>query len=287
MRHSIMLSLVLLSLPSACQPGATSIALATRTATPTTVATVHPVETIASPLPQPTATAEPKDVPTAVPVSPAATAQSMAASTLSPLVHKSPLDGFPFPVGTSWVYARVEYQQFGTTDIITATTLITETIIDTEGAGSSLSFHHKQTATTLNPPAGWVDDPATDNWERWYRIIGNQVVSYSKPNDEQTRVVAYELPLAVGMTWCPEQPVPAYNPNCSAMGRRSVQSQTSYATPIGTFDECYEITEEYNSGGVTQWFCNGIGVVARKYDHSGSRFGFEDTLISYSRGSAR
>ncbi len=70
-------------------------------------------------------------------------------------------------------------------------------------------------------------------------------------------------------------------------GLRTVESRTSYTTPIGTFDDCYEISEEFNSGGVREWFCNGIGTVARKYDHSGTRFGFQDTLIRYSRGPER
>jgi hypothetical protein len=102
--------------------------------------------------------------------------------------------------------------------------------------------------------------------------------------DSQEGGLRYDFPLSAGKSWCPE-PQPPVDPGYHSNGLRTVQNPIRYTTPAGTFSECYEITEEFNSGGVNEWFCNGIGVVARKYDHSGTRFGYEDTLIRFSMSS--
>ena len=72
--------------------------------------------------------------------------------------------------------------------------------------------------------------------------------------------------------------------DCTSAGQRNVVSQESFETPAGRFDDCYQITENFNSGGVVRWLCSGVGLVAQKYDHAGTRFGFQQTLVSYSQG---
>ncbi len=206
-------------------------------------------------------------------------------STPTPL-PKTALGGFPFPVGTTWVYSRVQYDTVigDPTQLITATNLITETVVRAEGIVLFQYFLYKQTASLVGAPSGWQDNSANFDREEWYHIDGKQI--YSSPNGyPQSNLLLYDFPLVVGKSWCPDQPPPTYNPTCTAMGRHKVEKQTSYTTPFGTFDECYEISEDINSGGVTEWFCNGIGVVAHKYDHAGTRFGFEDTLIRFAKGS--
>ncbi len=156
-------------------------------------------------------------------------------------------------------------------------------------------MHYKRTAGLVTASPGWVDNSPDFEGESWSLIIGNRV--FSSPEEPRSpdppevdvkgahlHAVTYDLPLVEGRSWCPFDPPPSYNSQCLSMGRLTVAKRESYTTPVAIFEECYEITEEYNSGGVTEWFCNGLGVVARKYDHSGTRFGFEDTLISYSRG---
>ncbi len=64
----------------------------------------------------------------------------------SPLsARKNALGGFPFPVGTTWVYLEQEYQQAigDPTSIITATNLITETVVRAEGDGPSQYNHDR------------------------------------------------------------------------------------------------------------------------------------------------
>ncbi len=103
-------------------------------------------------------------------------------------------------------------------------------------------------------------------------------------NIPTARLVLYDFPLATDKSWCPHDPLPDNVPSCRSNGLRTVQRQLSHATPAGTFGDCYEISEEYTSGGVWEWFCDGIGTVERKYDHSGTRFGFQYTLIGFRRG---
>jgi hypothetical protein len=43
--------------------------------------------------------------------------------------------------------------------------------------------------------------------------------------------------------------------------------------------------DQVNSGGVIQWFCEGVGRVASKYDHAGTRFGFSEELTAFTLGS--
>ncbi|MGE5141745.1 MAG: hypothetical protein ACM3JD_19945, partial [Rudaea sp.] len=96
--------------------------------------------------------------------------------------------------------------------------------------------------------------------------------------------LAFDLPLTIGKSWCPQTPPPA-NPDCASLGRRTVEEKGVYTAPAGRFEDCFEIAEDFNSGGVTRWFCPGVGIVAQKYDHRGSRFGFEQVLIKYLKGS--
>ena len=203
----------------------------------------------------------------------------------NPLLHKTALGGFPFPIGTTWVYLRVQYDQVpgSPSETITATNRITETVVRVEGNAPSQEYLHRQTATLVSAPPGWQDNSANFDWELWYRFEGSQVFS-SPEGYRQSSMLVYDFPFTVGNSWCPEQPPPSYNPGCGSMGGRTVQNRTSYTTPVGSFDDCYEISQDINSGGTTEWFCNGIGVVARKYDHSGTRFGFQDTLVGFSLG---
>jgi hypothetical protein len=102
----------------------------------------------------------------------------------------------------------------------------------------------------------------------------------------------FQFPMAVGVEWCPskldkgyltppaETPVP-----CAYIGKRIVEQEGTYQTPARSFDHCYQMRDIVNSGGVIQWFCDEVGVVAKKYDHIGSRFGFTQELTAFRLGS--
>lgn len=174
-------------------------------------------------------------------------------------------------------------------NIITATYLITETVarIEIDSPYLAVQVMHDKSLIAADPR--WtVTDSDSFPHEYWYAIQGHQIFTADPPKPgsrEMTPLsLEYDLPFAEGKSWCPAPPPPV-NPACMSMGRRTVESKIAYTTPLGKFDDCYMITQDINSGGVTQWFCNGIGVVVQKYDHAGTRFGFQDTLVRFFGGS--
>jgi hypothetical protein len=148
---------------------------------------------------------------------------------------------------------------------------------------------HEEHLVTAAPD--WVDTGPIRPDEFWYVVKGQQVYASPQPVDltnvqSDSSLLAYEFPLVVGRSWCPHAYLKGVKvQDCTASGKASVVSQESHITPAGDFTQCYKLTEDFNSGGVTQWFCNGVGIVAEEYDHAGTRFGFQESLVDYLNGS--
>lgn len=219
---------------------------------------------------------------------PAATNTSLPSSSIS---------DFPLLVGTTWVYRYLEYEPTATDPVqtITATAYLTETVIENKQVDSFLLAQVRRDTHYVDVPAGWSKSTGDQSETFWYVFDGQRV--YNAPDPfESTQVstdtlnLEYDLPLAVGKTWCPIQ-VDLKDPShpkitsCTASGKETVQAKDSYTAPFGKFDSCYWITQDFNSGGVNQWFCNGIGQVYARYDHAGTRFGFRQELVRYLPGS--
>lgn len=200
--------------------------------------------------------------------------------------HPTPLGGFPFPVGTTWVYSRVEYQQVigDPSQLITATRVFTETVTRIAASATSLSFLEERTVSPIHAPPnsnGWMLlNPGINR----YLIQDNQIFEARSANPAEDMLL-YDFPLETNKRWCIQPLQPANASGCNEMGWREVQRRASYAALVGQFDECYQILDLYYTGG-TEWFCNGVGIVVHKYDHAGTRFGFEDSLIYFSPGSS-
>ncbi len=210
-----------------------------------------------------------------------------AAPTMTPL----PVADFPLTAGTTWVYAYNPYDASpeDPMEIVTATYIMTETVVSAEE-------YPPYTFVEIQRDYQLTSDEALENYNLpqltyWYVISGTQVFEeYVDPAIEnfspyESRL-AYDLPLEMGKNWCPivYDPSNPDNPeviNCEVAGMRTVVEQGPYESPAGEFDDCFWFVESYNSGGVHRWFCNGIGVVAAKYDHSGTRFGFDQVLIDF------
>ena len=197
---------------------------------------------------------------------------------------------FPLAKGTTWAYAYVSYEPTTAdpTQVMTATYLFTETVVDTQVTPPYFVAQVQREERLIQAPPDWPQTESSRPHEYWYIVKDRQVYeSFQKPASiipTDTLTLAYDFPLALGRSWCPLKYMEGEKvQDCTA--KRTVVSQESYETPAGKFDNCYEITEDVNSGGVTQWFCKSIGVVAQKYDHGGTRFGFQQTLVSYSKGS--
>jgi hypothetical protein len=57
--------------------------------------------------------------------------------------------------------------------------------------------------------------------------------------------------------------------------------QGTVTTPAATFEECFQMTEIIGGYTFEMWFCPGVGVVARRADHSGTPSGVRELLVDY------
>jgi hypothetical protein len=204
------------------------------------------------------------------------------------------LQDYPLTPGTTWVYRYDEYQSApqDATHIISATSLLTETVINNRYLGD---YYLAQVGTSrkfVSMDEEWVEngDVASTSW---YAIDGGRIYESSLPLDIHAVDMAnlkllYDLPLFDGQSWCPydverSSSNPEVMQNCS--GRSTVQAIGRLDTPAGAFEDCYEIIERYNNGSVIKRFCNGVGLVSTHFDHVGSRFGFHEELQDFTRDS--
>lgn len=213
------------------------------------------------------------------------------ASTTPSSEQATLLPEFPLAQGTTWVYTYIPYEPLESNprQIVTATYIMTETVVETTAAAPYLFARVQRDVSLVSPtPLTGITLPAG---EFWYVISGTLVFEdWRAPDvtafDPVASWLAYAFPLADGKQWCPSLDDPE-NPDkpevlyCEANGLKTAIATGAYETPAGRFTDCYEISEAFNSGGVISQFCNGVGVVAARYDHAGTRFGFEQTLIGY------
>jgi hypothetical protein len=219
--------------------------------------------------------------------------QSTRLLSSTPTLQNDSLEEFYTTLGTRWVYSYIPYEpvEGKPTEIITATYIFTETVVDTQVVGRYDVVHVKREERLIQAPAEWGMTESSRPSEYWYMIVDRKVYMSFQNIDlstiqTDTLLLAYTFPLTIGKSWCPgfEEIKGEKLPDCAGAGKRSVVSQGSYETPIGKFENCFEITEDVSSGGTTLWFCKGVGVVAQKYDHGGTRFGFSQVLVSYKKG---
>lgn len=204
---------------------------------------------------------------------------------------------FPLVPGTNWTYTEEYYSQDGSdpNTLLHAVTAIDERVIEA-GSQPPYYFAHIQVDTTLvSADPGWQDTGGLGlgTQDFWYVVQGGKVyLSVERPDPANLALdqLSEELdfPMTVGLSWCPnkiqkgsltpvaETPVP-----CAYAGARQVLSEGPYKTQAGSFDRCFQMSDYYNSGGPVKVFCDGIGIVAETYNHSGTRFGSSKELVQY------
>jgi hypothetical protein len=212
-----------------------------------------------------------------------------------------PLKMFPLYKGASWTYIKTGYSQSGISPYLTikGTTQIVESVVDVQSQSSFYIAHIEGNKSLLNADPGWEEHGTfgLGKYEFWYIVSrGGQIyLSYAPPDPQNILtnqlLQEYQFPMAKGSSWCPNKQQkedlasPAKTPvPCASAGMRVVYEEGSYTTQAGKFDRCYRMDDDYNSGGVTQWLCNGVGIVAQIYGHAGGQFGYTQELIKFSPG---
>ena len=205
---------------------------------------------------------------------------------------------FPLYKGMTWTYSYEAYEPSPTdpAQVIQATYELVETITDTENVSGYWIAHVTREYQLLNVDPGWTGDfeVSLPN-EYWYVLNDDKVwESRSAIDSDMIQVdeflLDYDFPLSLSAAWC-LLPLNSNNSdsgknitNCEFVGKRMVTNTGDFESPAGTFDDCYELTDFFNGGNFIHWFCPEVGIVFMKFDHMGTRFGFEQTLTSYSKG---
>jgi hypothetical protein len=218
----------------------------------------------------------------------------------NPESNASLLDIFPLYPGTRWTYTYSGYSQSlsDPNEILSGTLEIWERVSDVQSYPTFILAHIQGTRTLVAADPGWqeLDTTGSGSYEYYYVLEDGNVFRSSAYPDLDTiqteqMVKEFQFPMAVGAEWCPSMPdegnlstsTETIDP-CAYTGKRVIEAEGSYQTPAGSFKGCYQMRDMDNMGGVIQWFCKGVGMVAQKYEHLGSRFGYSQELTAFTLG---
>lgn len=216
------------------------------------------------------------------------------------------LRGFPLKEGATWVYLEQAYDTIPNDALperkdrqITATLLITDTVVETQKHDAYYAAKVVRarsiitTSLDLALLGAYAQDSFANNYPDpvWYIFATDKV--YLQPQELdwtslESSIVEYKFPLVAGMCWYPD---PTTNFDCSngdpstiIPGYRIVEALENQHLAAGDFENCFKISEIYNSGPSIDRFCLGVGVVGQDYDHGGTPFGSHSQLIQFTPG---
>lgn len=195
-------------------------------------------------------------------------------ATPATISEMNPINDFPLTIGSYWKYSYMEYREDQK-----ESGFVSVTVMDNQRIGSFFLAQLKveQSFAPQMVPIG-LGGGAN---EFWYVIDERGHVYYLSdlPNVDmiERSTLAYVFPLGDPDCWFRSADLwNAFDENCTFS-----EGPQEYETPAGRFSDCFWIVTPYLSGNVQDWICNGIGYVGAKYDHYGSPFGYETTLLEY------
>jgi hypothetical protein len=212
---------------------------------------------------------------------------------------KSLLQVFPLVQGATWTYTDTEYdpRPGQPEQIIQAVYEVTDRVTEVKTQAGNTFARIQRSVSKLSADEGWSDDThhPPQNASFWYILSQSQTYSANELPVDLNNItfekftLEYQFPMSDGIQWCPNAGYEKIGANftgptptpCQFAGMRIVNKAGPQQTPAGSFDTCYQMSDQVNSGGLRQTFCNGIGVVERRYDHAGTRFGFSWVLTGF------
>jgi hypothetical protein len=257
------------------------------TVAPTTLPSVTPPTTAPASLPTvSTPTALPTVAPTAAnPASPTEATIPTAESTSVP----SPETDYPLTLNNTWVYESTRYEGFNPQQIMTATQIITETVVEVKSDPSYFAARIDR-ETSDEVPVFVPQDmesllrPAESS-EYWLVVQDNRIYHQEGEPDlsklADTDSLEFVLPLKPGAGWNLYPPMLPNEPAQNGGIARQVSRTATVQVPAGRFDNCFLMKDNWVDSTVENWFCPGVGWVDLKSDHNGTPFGSRQVLLTY------
>lgn len=229
----------------------------------------------------------------------AADTQPPSSATLSPVDEPTPTvitpptqpsiaagaNEFPLATGNSWVYQADLYAEDQK-----ASYFVTDTVVEMQMQGGRVAARMDRTVQALlndktSTPTNLIDPPVAESFwlvldgSKMYRVNGSSV----NWDNVSGAALEYVFPFPENSCWVVDgaQRPMFPNPDLSVSGCRRAEGSHAMSVRAGKFTGCTTITTPYNSGSTLDEFCPGVGIVSRKYDHTGSRFGYQWELVGY------
>jgi hypothetical protein len=199
-----------------------------------------------------------------------------------------PAADYPLALNNTWVYESTRYDGFNPRDIMTATQIVTETVIEIKNDPSFVAAKIRQETSADRPvsvPKGWEDmlRPAS-TVEYWLVVQDNRIYRQERDPDptnlQDPDSLELVFPFQPGdqWNWLPAR-LPT-EPQTGGIARQVVRTGT-VVVPAGQFDHCSLIKEDWADSTVEDWFCPGVGWVVRKSDHNGTPVGRHWVLVRH------
>jgi hypothetical protein len=187
------------------------------------------------------------------------------------------LKEFPLGMANSWVY---EYQAYA--DDRKTKWQVADTVIEVRTHPPYIAAHLQRETSLISGPPELQPQPFPGSF--WYVVEGETVYRVDgDPDWNRIHAGVLELvfPLPGDRCWFPDaqQRARPYNPDLP--GCRGASGPINLKLPAGSFNHCYQLVTPYNNGAIRQTFCSGVGFVQEQFDHVGTPFGYQMTLIAY------
>ncbi len=228
-------------------------------------------------------------VTTPVPTSPTAVPSFTASATQTTAPTLRPLADYPLALGDTWVYESTRYEGFNPHDIMTATQIITETVVGIKNDPSFLATKIRQETSAdlpISVPKDWEDMLRLASTVEYWLVVQDNRIYRQERNPDPTNLrdpdsleLVFPVQLGDQWNWLPARlPI---EPQTGGIARQVVTTGTTIV-PAGKFDQCFLIREDWVDSTVEDWFCPGVGWVEKKSDHSGTPVGRHWVLVRYS-----
>lgn len=206
----------------------------------------------------------------------------------------SPAVDLPLELNSTWVYQATRYTGFNPSEIMTATHIVTETIVDLQITSTHLAAKVYREGSAEEPvyvPESMQNVSVYPANPSKYRLVFSDNHVYRQEGNldlhglYNTGTLEFVFPLQLGEKWYLTNAMAELNPDkrVDSMLRKVVQVGT-VTVPAGSFEDCFLLAEVIGGTTYEKWFCPGVGLVDQRSDHHGTPYGSREVLVRYDLG---